>query len=671
MTRCNRWIRTLAVYALALGLVSVTAQAQLFSSPKNVSNNADYSFTPQVAVDAAGNISVAWEDDTASNSNILFSRSSDGGATFSSPKNISNSSGFSTNPRMAIDAHGNINVVWVDDTPGTPDVMFSHSTDGGATFSTPVNLSNDPAYSNSAQLAVDSLGNIHVVWESDTVSLGILFSHSTDGGVTFSAPLTLSTNTNGSLSPQLALDLSGNVNVVWEDDVLGHSDISFSHSSDKGVTFSTPKSLSNNVGNSTSAQLVVDQIGSVSALWLNDSPGNFAVFFSRSADKGATFSSPRNLSNNPGDANNPQLALGLGSNLYVAWESTIPPAAAPDIFFLGSADAGVTFSLPQNLSNNPGFSTNPQMAVNAAGYINVVWQDNTPGNSDIFFARSVDSGASFSAPQNLSSNPGRSADVQLTADGNGNVNVVWGDRTPGPSQVFFSRLSNSSKPANKPPVANAGASQTLECAGHAGTLVTLNGSSSSDPDGDVLSFVWTDETNKVVGNTAVAQVNLACGAHTFTLTVTDPGKLSSTATTSVIVQDTTAPSLSVSLSPDVLRPANHKLVQVTATIQTSDNCDANPAVELVSITSSEPQHDRDEHGRRLDIQAVGGGPVPFGTDVRTFLLRAEHSEHHTPLVYIVTYQARDAAGNTTLATALVSVGKSHADSDSDKDAHGN
>jgi hypothetical protein len=665
MIRGNLWIRTFVVSALALGLMSVTAHAQLFSSPKNVSNDPRFTYTPQVAVDGTGDINVVWEDDTANNSNILFSRSSDGGATFSAPKNISNSSGFSFNPRMAVDSKGKIDVVWVDDTLGNPNVMFSHSSDGGATFSAPVNLSNDTAYFSSPQVAVDSLGNVHVVWESDSGNSGIFYSHSTDG-VAFSAPLTLSTNTGGSIAPQLALDLAGNVNVVWEDDVLGFSDISFSRSADKGMTFSIPRSLSNNVGNSISAQLVVDAAGNISALWLNDSPGHYAVFFSRSADHGVTFSVPRNLSNSPGHSNNPQLALGAGQNLYIVWDETVAPSAAPHICFMRSSDAGLTFSAPLNLSGNTGTSNNAQVSMDAAGYINVGWQNNTSGTDDILFARSVDGGTTFAAVQNLSANPGMSTDVQLAADRGGNLNVVWSDRTPGPAQVFFSRLSTTMR-VNHPPLANAGASQTLECAGRSGTLVSLNGSASSDPDGDVLSYAWTDELNNPLGTTAIAQVNVACGTHTFTLTVTDPGKLSSSATTSVSIQDTTPPALSISLSPNVLSSRHHRLVQVNAAVQVNDTCDAKPSIELVSITSN----DQDNRGKSSDIQAVGSGPVHFGTDVRSFLLRAEQPEHRTPLVYTVTYRARDAAWNTTLATAQVRVAKLHAESDSDSDKHEN
>jgi len=650
MVRCKRWlILAMAILGLAVICASATS-AQVFTAPKNVTNNQDYSFTPQVAVDGSGNINMVWEDDTATNSNILFSRSTDGGATFSAAKNLSNSPGFSFNPRIAVDSSGGINVVWEDNTPGNLDVFFSRSTDNGATFSRPANLSNDPADSANPQIAVDGGGSISVAWESDSVSLGILFTHSTDGGATFSMPVDLATNTSGSISPQLAVDLAGNINVAWEDDIAGSSNISFSSSADKGMTFSPPKSLTNNLGNSTSAQLAVDLAGNINIVWTNDSPGNFDIFFTRSTDKGMTFSAPKNVSKGTGMATGPQIGTDTGGNIYVVWSDNTPPNSSPDIFFSRSSDGGMTFSTPQNLSNDPGFSTNSFLAVDAGGGINVSWEDTTPGNSDIFFTRSSDGGMTFSAPQNLSNDPGLSTEVQVAVDKNGNINVVWADSTPGVSQIFFSR-DPASKPANQPPVADAGHDQNFSCAGPAGVLVTLDGSKSSDPDGDSLSFQWMDEANNVVGNAAVVQLRLSAGVHSFTLTVTDAGGLTSKATTHVTILQAPAPTLQVSLSPNVLWPANNRLVLINATVQASSSCDAGPTVQLVSITSN----DLDDEHQSNDIQAVGGGPVRFGTDVRSFMLRAERPEMRVPRAYTVTYCVHDAFDNASLASAQVVV----------------
>lgn len=53
---------------------------------------------------------------------------------FSPAVNVSNATGGG--PQVAVDRNGNINLFWVPN-----DVFFSRSSDGGATFSTPQNLS--------------------------------------------------------------------------------------------------------------------------------------------------------------------------------------------------------------------------------------------------------------------------------------------------------------------------------------------------------------------------------------------------------------------------------------------------------------------------------------------------------------------------------------------------
>ena len=654
MARCKAWSQILAIVILGLAIVCIPARAQTFSTPKNVSNNSDYSYTPQVAVDSNGTIYMAWEDDTATNSNILFSCSTDGGATFSTPINISNDSGSSFNPRIAVGAAGNVNVVWQDQLPSGTEIMFSHSTNAGVSFSAAINLSNDSADSGSPEIAADTAGNVYIVWEHDTLNLGIFFIHSTDGGATFSTPAVLSTNASGSYSPQIAIGLSGHLTVIWEDDAQSASDISFSYSSDHGATFSVPETLSDHTGNSMSAEIATDLNGNIDVVWENNSPGNFDIFFSRSTDNGVTFSSPKDMSNGSGNAVDPQIGLDAKDNINVVWEDNTPPKYNPDIYFARSSDGGATFSSPVNISNDAGISANPFLTIDAGANINVAWEDDTPGNKDIFFSRSTDSGATFSAPLNLSNDPRLSLAPDMAADKNGDINVAWQDSTPGPSQIFFSRLASGTV-ANQPPVANAGANQTIECSGPNGSSVTLDGSNSSDPDGDVLSFVWKDEAGNIVGTTAIAQVTMSLGTHVFTLTVTDPAGLSSTATTQVTVGNTAPPTLQLMLSPNLLWPPDHRLFPITATVGASDTCDANLAVALVSITSNEPDNGLGDGDQPHDIQAIGGGAIPFGTDVRRFLLRAERSGMGNGRVYTVTYMSKDASGNMASASAQVVV----------------
>ena len=72
---------------------------------------------------------------------------------------------------------------------------------------------------------------------------------------------------------------------------------------------------------------------------------------------------------------------------------------------------------------------------------------------------------------------------------------------------------------NEAPVANAGPNQTVTFKGR-NASVTVDGSASTDPEGGVLSYLWTLD-GQVVGTSAVVQIDLTTGNYSFTLKVTD------------------------------------------------------------------------------------------------------------------------------------------------------
>jgi hypothetical protein len=112
--------------------------------------------------------------------------------------------------------------------------------------------------------------------------------------------------------------------------------------------------------------------------------------------------------------------------------------------------------------------------------------------------------------------------------------------------------------------------------------------------------------------------------------------------------DATAPSLSVTATPNRLSPPNHRYVTVQATATAADDADPSPAISFVSATSSEPDN------------APGGADGNTVNDVvkvddDTFRLRAERDERGTGRTYTLTYRAQDDCGNSTTASATVTV----------------
>ncbi len=112
------------------------------------------------------------------------------------------------------------------------------------------------------------------------------------------------------------------------------------------------------------------------------------------------------------------------------------------------------------------------------------------------------------------------------------------------------------------------------------------------------------------------------------------------------VCDEIPPEATVSVTPEMLWPVNHKYVTVVTTVDAADNFDLNPTVTLVSVTSNEPDN------------GLGDGDMPDDiviVDDFTFYLRAERAGAGSGRVYTVTYVVTDACGNVTYVSAEVGV----------------
>jgi hypothetical protein len=103
-------------------------------------------------------------------------------------------------PAMAVDTssgprRGNLYLVWSDGRNGDADIMFSRSTDGGQTWSASTRINDDPERNGRDQffpwISVDPTnGNIAVMFydrrnDPDNLILDVYMTRSTDGGETF------------------------------------------------------------------------------------------------------------------------------------------------------------------------------------------------------------------------------------------------------------------------------------------------------------------------------------------------------------------------------------------------------------------------------------------------------------------------------------------------------
>jgi len=231
---------------------------QTFTEPKNISHSPPVpasfgAITPDVAGGPPGHVYVAWEDvyelepEGFRFNQTFFSHSSDGGETFSPPQQLSFRtdtllwSGF---PHVAGDAAGRVYVGWHQlSIDGGAEAFVRASPDAGQTFLPAVNLSERDGYSHSPALAVDAAGTLYAAWPDDVGNWEIMFRSSSDGGQSFSPRQRLSRKDGAaSTAPAVAGGAPGRVYISWDD--YGRRDaVLVTHSRDGGQLFRTRRKV--------------------------------------------------------------------------------------------------------------------------------------------------------------------------------------------------------------------------------------------------------------------------------------------------------------------------------------------------------------------------------------------------------------------------------------------
>lgn len=330
---------------------------------------------------------------------------------------------------------------------------------GGTAWAAASNVTGD-GEGKHPSVAADDKGGLHVAYEAPgkgASAADVYYTSSTDGGKTWSAAVAVATTPGASEDPAIAVGKDGSVVVVWTDTSSGDGkpDIYAARSADKGKTWTAPVDVSNTPGVSSAPDVKIAPNGDTYVIWLDTSSGTDSpdVYFASSADGGKTFSKPADVSNTPGKSLTPAIALAQSGAIHVTWCDTSSGDASPDVYYSGSTDGGKTWSKAIDVSNSPGVSADSDIAVDAKGRIYITWSDTTEGDKspDIMVATSSDGGKTFGKAVNVSKTPGTSSDPGIAATGDGRVAAIWVDTSGGSASpdVWMATSTNGGKSFGK------------------------------------------------------------------------------------------------------------------------------------------------------------------------------------------------------------------------------
>jgi hypothetical protein len=310
---------------------------------------------------------------------VLVSYSDDRGKTTSTPVQVNAEAEYvaadgENRPKIALAGNGNIYLSWTRslETPYAGNIRFSRSLDGGKSFSEPVTVNDnlDPFTHRFEALGVNARGQIYIAWldkrDNEAAKkkgekyggISVYYAVSKDEGKSFQANSKAADHSCECCRVAMAMDTDGVPVITWRQiygkNVRDHAMLRLDGKSE-------PIRLSNDNWEVDACPhhgpaLSIAADGVYHSVWFNNAPERHGLFYANSPDQGKSFSSPMNFGNFKAQAAHPNV-LSLGQRVFIVWKEF--DGAATSINLIQSGDGGKLWSAPRKIASTADTSDHP------------------------------------------------------------------------------------------------------------------------------------------------------------------------------------------------------------------------------------------------------------------------------------------------------------------------
>lgn len=344
-----------------------------------------------------GRLWAAW----AFGGHVYVNHSDDRGETFSPPIPVNRvpervAADGENRPKVVIGPEGEVYVAWTRRLPApyTGNIRFSRSLDGGRTFTTPVTVNDDRHLTSHRfeSLAVNGKGTVYLAWldKRDRVAeeqtggsyrgAALYYTFSDDRGRSFRPDRKVVDHTCECCRTAMATGPEGLPVVIWRhiygEDVRDHALTWFEGPDTPGPV----RRLSRDQWHIDACPhhgpaLSVAGDGVLHAAWFNNAEARHGLFYARSRDRGETIATPVGVGDYGAGAAHPDV-LSLGQRVFLAWKEF--DGSQSGLYVQSSGDGGASWSSPRRLAETAGPSDHPFL-VHDGGAVFASWQTRGEG----------------------------------------------------------------------------------------------------------------------------------------------------------------------------------------------------------------------------------------------------------------------------------------------------
>ena len=314
-------------------ITTFTASTASWGTATQVSTGAVGASFPVLAIDAAGNAMVAWPEGSSFATFHLMARRLEA-AGWGAVQQVDSAAGGASRPSLAVDASGNVTVVWVQqNATGTGADVWANRFVAGTGWGTATMIeANDRDASNPA-VGSDAAGNVMAVWvQSDdtnpVTNTSSVYSNRFSAGSWGTATL-VKGGAPFAWDGAIAMNASGDAVVVWQEDDGFDGASVWARGYAAGVG-GTPLRIDDQVTvRAVSPQVGVDASGNAVAVW---SQGGH--LWTNQATAGTGWGTAADIDLGTSGANQPQLAVDATGNAIAVWQRQgTSPTPGPDLWF--------------------------------------------------------------------------------------------------------------------------------------------------------------------------------------------------------------------------------------------------------------------------------------------------------------------------------------------------
>lgn len=286
-------------------------------------------------------------------------------------------------------------------------------------------------------MAISPHGELHLAWSDLRDGNREIYYMQLDSSGSVLVPETrVSDDPNISRQPSITLDPDGFVHIVWEDSRHGNEEIFHSKLDAGGQILIDNQRLTNHSGRSKLPRICFDSQRLMHMVWQDLRNEVWLLMHQTFLTSGVPETNEDQLTEIPFDAVEPDIAIDAADTVHLVWSDT--RRGFNEVVY---AKLDTTVSLEGSpVPNSTNVSFSPRIDIGPDQTVHIVWRDFRDQNSEVYYQKQDLQGNILANDIRLTVDWPASLDTFVVGDHTGSANIIWRDMADGNLELRYSRI---------------------------------------------------------------------------------------------------------------------------------------------------------------------------------------------------------------------------------------